>query len=133
MILNERSLKRLILVCLLILGFYPSSYCQNNSELSTRIFSDSAKSNTDKDKFNRTLLEMPVPSYTSKHTGKVVINVWIDKDGFVIDAKPDSLKSSTLNKDLIGNAIQAAYKARFSIIKKDTIEKGSITYNYLKK
>lgn len=113
------------------MGYNSNCISQNKEELNKTLGSDTIKSNINKDKFNRTLLNFPAPVYTSKVTGVVVINVWVDKDGFVIDARTDSLKSSTLNKELLGNTIEAAYKARFSSIKKDTIQEVSITYNYL--
>lgn len=131
--MRKNILKYIIMVFILIMGYNSNCISQNKEELNKTIGSGTIKSNINKDKFNRTLLNFPTPVYTSKATGVVVINVWVDKDGFVINARTDSLKSSTLNKELLGNAIEAAYKARFSSIKKDTIQKGSITYNYLQK
>jgi hypothetical protein len=130
--MRKTIIKNIIIVFVIIIGYNSNCLSQNTEELNKQPGSDSI-SNINKDRFNRTLLHFQAPIYTSKVTGKVVIIVWVNKDGAVINAKADSVKSNTLNKELIGNAIVAAYKAKFSSIDKDTIQKSSLTYNYLRK
>jgi TonB family protein len=108
-------------------------YSQTREDLSILTCQDSVNKACNKENQNRTLLYLPTPIYTSKHSGKVVITVWISKDGLILKAQVDSLKSSTLKKELIQNALNVVYKARFSSIEKDTVQTTSVTFNYLRK
>ncbi|MEE9362565.1 MAG: hypothetical protein V3U92_08210 [Cellulophaga sp.] len=70
---------------------------------------------------------LPVPIYTCIEGGKIVINIKVDNQGYVIDANVNEKSSNTLNGCLVDNAISYALKARFNSSEK-TPQKGTITY-----
>ena len=71
--------------------------------------------------------ELPPPIYTCIEGGKVVINIEVDRRGFVTDASYNDKSSTTSNGCLVENAIAYALKARFSPSEKG-LQKGTITY-----
>ena len=81
---------------------------------------------------DRNAYELPPPIYTCIEGGKVVINIEVDKLGFVTDAQFNAKSSSTSNGCLVDNAIAYALKARFSTSGRAT-QKGSITYLFQSK
>jgi TonB family protein len=82
---------------------------------------------------SRKLISFPIPEYTDLDTGTVVVNIWVNKKGFIKNAQIDSLKSTTVNKTLLDNALKTAKRARFSKIDIDIIECGQLTYRYKQK
>ncbi|EGD33843.1 MULTISPECIES: hypothetical protein [unclassified Capnocytophaga] len=73
--------------------------------------------------------ELPNPIYTCEQSGKVVINITVDSQGYVTEAAYNKAASTTSNGCLIDNAIYYARKARFN---KDSKIKqiGTITYQF---
>ena len=81
---------------------------------------------------DRNAYELPPPIYTCIEGGKVVINIEVDDQGFVTDARFNASSSGTSNGCLVENAIAYALKARFSTSQK-TRQKGTITYLFQSK
>ncbi len=80
--------------------------------------------------YERILIELPYPTFNSKDSGIVVIDVIIEKSGSIIKAAPDMKETHVTNKKLIDNSLKSAYKAKFNAINKDTIESKKITYRF---
>ncbi|WP_025743439.1 energy transducer TonB [Aquimarina pacifica] len=78
---------------------------------------------------DRKSVELPNPVYTCNGSGKVVVKIEVNKNGYVIDTKVDKKSSTTRNECLFDNAMQYARQALFS---RSDIEKqeGSITYYF---
>ncbi len=78
---------------------------------------------------DRKSVDLPNPVYTCNGSGKVVVKIEVNKNGYVIDTKVDKRKSTTRNECLFDNATDYARQALFS---KSDIEKqeGSITYYF---
>ncbi len=77
----------------------------------------------------RKSVELPNPVYTCNGSGKVVVKIEVNRNGYVTDAKVDKKRSTTRNECLFDNAMDYARKALFS---RTTIEEqqGSITYYF---
>lgn len=75
----------------------------------------------------RNALDLPPPIYTCIEGGKVVVNIEVDRQGFVTQARLNEKSSNTSNGCLIDNAIAYALKARFSSSGR-TQQIGTITY-----
>ncbi|SHJ32353.1 hypothetical protein [Aquimarina spongiae] len=77
----------------------------------------------------RKSIDLPNPVYTCNASGKVVVKIEVNKNGYVIDTKVDKKRSTTRNECLFDNAMNYARKALFS---RSTIEEqeGSITYYF---
>ena len=73
------------------------------------------------------IAELPNPIYTCEESGKVVINITVDGQGYVTEASYNKSASSTTNGCLIDNAIHYARKARFDRSNKNK-QVGTITY-----
>ncbi|WP_298548556.1 hypothetical protein [uncultured Aquimarina sp.] len=73
--------------------------------------------------------DIPNPIYTCNGSGKVVVKIEVNQNGYVIDAKIDKKKSTTRNECLFDNALDYAQDALFSSseIKE---QKGFITYYF---
>ncbi|WP_165388998.1 hypothetical protein [Aquimarina brevivitae] len=71
--------------------------------------------------------KIPNPVYTCNGSGKVVVKIEVNSNGYVVDTKIDKRKSSTRNECLFDNAMAYAREALFS---KSSIEEqeGTITY-----
>ena len=71
--------------------------------------------------------KIPNPVYTCNGSGKVVVKIEVNGNGYVIDTKVDKRRSSTRNECLFDNAMEYARKALFS---KSSLEEqeGTITY-----
>ncbi|NNC62571.1 MAG: energy transducer TonB [Eudoraea sp.] len=81
---------------------------------------------------DRTSYELPPPIYTCLEGGKVVINITVDRLGYVTDASFNTNSSTTSNGCLVENAIQYALKARFNPGDKAS-QLGTITYLFQSK
>lgn len=81
---------------------------------------------------DRNHYELPPPIYTCLEGGKVVININVDRNGYVTDATFNSKSSNTSNGCLVENAIQYALKARFNPGSKAS-QLGTITYLFQSK
>ncbi|MBT8185752.1 MAG: hypothetical protein KJN76_12980, partial [Eudoraea sp.] len=75
---------------------------------------------------------LPPPIYTCIEGGKVVINIVVDSNGYVIEADFNTKSSGTSNGCLVDNAIEYAKKARFNSSSR-TSQKGTITYIFQSK
>ncbi len=78
---------------------------------------------------DRKSIDLPNPVYTCNGSGKVVVKIEVNKNGYVIGTKVDKKNSTTRNECLFDNAMVYARKALFS---RSTIEEqeGSITYYF---
>jgi hypothetical protein len=77
---------------------------------------------------------LPSPRYDYQKEGKVVVEVSVDPSGKVVAANPGIKGSTTLDEYLLKVAKEAALGARFEV-KQDapTLQKGTITYNFILK
>ena len=74
---------------------------------------------------------LPKPTYNSNKQGKVVVKIWVDKEGNVVKAEPGQRGSTTTNADLLKRAKDAAMKAKFSPNKNaQDLQVGTITYDF---
>jgi len=77
----------------------------------------------------RKRIELPNPVYTCNGSGKVVVKIEVNQNGYVMNTKIDKKKSTTRNECLFDNAMEYARKALFSRSKVDK-QLGSITYYF---
>ncbi|WP_103069354.1 hypothetical protein [Aquimarina sediminis] len=78
---------------------------------------------------NRKAVDLPNPVYTCNGSGKVVVKIEVNQNGYVINTKIDKKNSTTRNECLFDNALDYARQALFS--RSDIEEqKGSITYYF---
>ncbi|AXT52299.1 hypothetical protein D1818_16160 [Aquimarina sp. BL5] len=73
--------------------------------------------------------DIPNPIYTCNGSGKVVVKIEVNQNGYVIDAKIDKKKSTTRNECLFDNALDYAQDALFSSSEMKE-QKGFITYYF---
>jgi len=81
---------------------------------------------------NRNSYRLPPPIYTCIEGGRVVVNIKVDSNGYVEEASFNSSSSNTSNGCLVDNAIEYAYRARFSP-SAETEQIGTITYIFQSK
>ncbi|MDY8135004.1 energy transducer TonB [Aquimarina sp. 2201CG5-10] len=73
--------------------------------------------------------KIPNPVYTCNGSGKVVVKIEVNNNGYVVDAKVDKRSSTTRNECLFDNAMDYAKKALFS--RSEVKEQdGTITYYF---
>ncbi len=77
----------------------------------------------------RNSIDLPNPVYTCNGSGKVVVKIEVNKNGYVIDTKVDKKRSTTRNECLFDNAMDYARQALFSRSDQEKQE-GSITYYF---
>jgi len=73
------------------------------------------------------------PDYPGQESGKVVVQITVDKDGRVVAAVPGMKGSTTLNTKLLAAAKKAAMTARFNKVTDPNAainQKGTITYDF---
>jgi outer membrane biosynthesis protein TonB len=76
--------------------------------------------------------EIPIPKYDYNASGKVVVEVSVDRSGNVIQAVSGIKGSTTLDEYFLKVARDAALKAQFeSKTDAPAIQKGTITYNFV--
>jgi len=81
----------------------------------------------------RTSKSIPVPKYTEDDQGKVVVTIWVDKNGNVTRAEPGAIGTNVSNPSLWAKAKQAALQAKFSVdLEAPEVQRGTITYNFIK-
>lgn len=74
---------------------------------------------------------LPVPTYNSNKDGDVVVEIWVDRDGNVVDVKAPGKGSKNYDNSMVEAAKQAARKAHFSKDPNATEkQKGTITYKF---
>ena len=78
---------------------------------------------------DRKSVDLPNPVYTCNGSGRVVVKIEVNQNGYVTNTKVDKKRSSTRNECLFDNAMDYARKALFS---SSDIEKqeGTITYYF---
>lgn len=76
---------------------------------------------------------LPIPEYTTLATGRVVVQITVNREGHVIRASAGARGTTTTDRTLHRNAEEAALKARFDR-KTDAPEEqtGTITYNFIR-
>lgn len=76
---------------------------------------------------------IPIPDYTESDQGRVVVDVWVDKNGNVTKAIAGARGTTTSNPSLWRKSQQAALSAKFSVNLDAPVEqKGTITYNFVR-
>lgn len=76
-------------------------------------------------------LSIPKPQYNLQEGGKVVVEITVDKNGKVVNARPGMPGSTTSNSTLFEAARKAALKAKFnSDSSAPAYQKGTITYHF---
>jgi hypothetical protein len=80
----------------------------------------------------RNSYRLPPPIYTCIEGGRVVINIKVDANGYVVMADYNSSSSNTSNGCLVDNAVEYAYRARFNA-STETGQIGTITYIFQSK
>ena len=74
---------------------------------------------------------LPVPAYTAREEGRVVIEVHVDQQGRVTRTVFRSVGSTTTNATLVAAAERAARQARFNTDESAALTQiGTITYNF---
>lgn len=77
----------------------------------------------------RTALQLPPPEYPKQRGGRVVVKVWVDRNGKVLQAEPGEPGSTTFDQALLQAAKKAALQAQFDIAANaPNLQTGSITY-----
>lgn len=81
----------------------------------------------------RKATHLPMPQYTSPETGRVVVNITVNRNGRVVRANAGARGTTTANRDLWRQAEEAALRAHFDL-KQDAPEeqRGTITYNFIR-
>lgn len=79
----------------------------------------------------RNSLSIPKPQYNLQESGKVVVEITVDKNGRVVSARPGMPGSTTSNAQLFDAAKKAALKAKFnSDTNAAAYQQGTITYHF---
>lgn len=79
----------------------------------------------------RNSISIPKPKYNLQESGKVVVEVTVDRNGKVTNARPGVSGSTTTNITLLEAAKRAALKAKFnSDSKAPAYQRGTITYHF---
>ncbi len=79
----------------------------------------------------RNSLSIPKPKYNLQESGKVVVEITVDKNGKVVNARPGMSGTTTTSNQLWKAAKNAALKARFNADSKaPAYQQGTITYNF---
>ncbi|NLN96380.1 MAG: TonB family protein [Bacteroidales bacterium] len=81
----------------------------------------------------RSATHLPKPDYPSREQGKVVVTIWVNREGKVVRASSGAQGTTTSDPSLRRAAEQAAIKTRFSPSPDSPDEqKGVITYIFLR-
>ncbi len=78
----------------------------------------------------RSAVKIPNPVYTCDTAGKVVVNITVDSNGYVIDTSINSGSSTTTNECLTDRALEYSAGARFSKLAGRNSQPGTITYYF---
>lgn len=80
----------------------------------------------------RSAKHLPKPEYNSKEQGKIVVSIWVNKNGVVTKAMAGAKGTTISDLSLQKLTERAALKARFSADPNAAeIQKGTITYNFI--
>ena len=78
----------------------------------------------------RRAMKIPNPVYTCDTAGKVVINITVDTNGYVIDSAVNKGSSTSTNECLIDRALEYSAGARFSKLAGRNSQPGTITFHF---
>lgn len=78
----------------------------------------------------RNAVKIPNPVYTCDTAGKIVINITVDSNGYVIDTSVNRGSSTSGNECLTDRALEYAAGARFSKLAGRNSQPGTITYYF---
>lgn len=82
----------------------------------------------------RGVQKLPSPNYDSQEEGRVIVEVFVDREGKVIRATAGIKGSTTLNDYLLKTARDAAMQTRFEAAPNaNETQRGTITYNFILK
>ena len=77
----------------------------------------------------RSAAALPKPTYNSQKEGKIIVKIWVNRDGTVKQAEAPQQGSTITETSLVQQAREAALKARFSADPNATeLQVGTITY-----
>jgi len=78
----------------------------------------------------RRAVNIPNPVYTCDNAGKIVINITVDANGYVIDTSVNKGSSTSTNECLTDRALEYSEGARFSKLAGRNSQPGTITYHF---
>ncbi|TQI69601.1 outer membrane biosynthesis protein TonB [Gramella sp. Hel_I_59] len=78
----------------------------------------------------RRAVKIPNPVYTCDVAGKIVINISVDANGYVLDTSLNKGSSTSGNECLVERAMEYAAGARFSKLAGKSEQPGTITYYF---
>lgn len=78
----------------------------------------------------RRAVKIPNPVYTCDTAGKIVVNITVDANGYVIETSINKGSSTSSNECLTGQALEYAAGARFSKLSSRNSQPGTITYHF---
>lgn len=78
----------------------------------------------------RSAVKIPNPVYTCDTAGKIVINITVDANGYVIESSVNKGSSTSTNECLTDRALQYSAGARFSKLPGRNSQPGTITYYF---
>lgn len=82
---------------------------------------------------DRHKLILPIPVFKCEESGRVRVEITVNRQGKVIKAKVLEKESDTRDENLYEAAMDAAYRSRFNADNKSPIKQiGSITFNFVK-
>ena len=82
---------------------------------------------------NRTKLILPIPVFKCEESGRVRVQITVNRNGKVIKAKIIQKESDTNDENLHEAALDAAYRSRFNLDNTSPIKQiGSITFNFIR-
>jgi TonB family protein len=78
----------------------------------------------------RRAIKIPNPVYTCDVAGKIVINIRVDSNGYVIDSSVNRSSSTSSNECLTDRALEYSAGAKFSKLPGRESQPGTITYHF---
>ncbi|MBU1013128.1 MAG: hypothetical protein KKG99_08975 [Bacteroidetes bacterium] len=76
---------------------------------------------------------IPKPTYTSPEQGRVVVNIWVNREGLVVKADDGAKGTNISDINLRRLAREAALQAKFSENPSaPDLQRGTITYNFIR-
>ncbi|MUP45362.1 energy transducer TonB [Gramella sp. BOM4] len=78
----------------------------------------------------RNAVKIPNPVYTCDTAGKVVVNITVDANGYVIDTSINRRSSNTTNECLLERALEYSAGAKFTKLAGRDSQPGTITYYF---
>ncbi len=82
---------------------------------------------------NRRKLILPIPAFKCENSGRVRVEIIVNRNGKVIKASVIQKESNTTDENLHEAALSAAYRSQFNADNKSPVKQiGSITFNFIK-